>query len=54
VYAVLGQEISDAVTIFVVILLLVLAEVWNEFRAKKAINRLKKSFFIKQVPYRFF
>ena len=40
VYAVLGKEISDAVTIFVVILLLVLAEVWNEFRAKKAIVAL--------------
>jgi Ca2+-transporting ATPase len=40
VYAVLGREITDAVTIFAVIVLLVLAEVWNEFRAKKAIVAL--------------
>jgi Ca2+-transporting ATPase len=42
VYAVLGREISDAVTIFAVIVLLVLAEVWNEFRAKKAIVALEE------------
>jgi Ca2+-transporting ATPase len=40
VYAVLGREISDSVTIFVVIALLVFAEVWNEYRAKKAIVAL--------------
>jgi Ca2+-transporting ATPase len=40
VYAILGTEISDAVTIFVVIALLVFAEVWNEYRAKKAIVAL--------------
>jgi Ca2+-transporting ATPase len=40
VYTVLGREISDAITIFAVIALLVLAEVWNEFRAKKAIAAL--------------
>jgi Ca2+-transporting ATPase len=40
VYAVLGREISDSVTIFVVIALLVFAEVWNEYRAKKAIEAL--------------
>ena len=40
VYAVLGREITDAITIFAVIALLVLAEVWNEFRAKKAIAAL--------------
>ena len=35
-------DLEDAVTIFVVILLLVLAEVINEFRAKKAIASLEK------------
>ncbi|MDD1711889.1 MAG: cation-transporting P-type ATPase [Methanoregulaceae archaeon] len=40
VYAILGTAISDAVTIFVVIALLVFAEVWNEYRAKKAIAAL--------------
>jgi Ca2+-transporting ATPase len=40
VYAILGTEISDAVTIFVVIALLVFAEVWNGYRAKKAIVAL--------------
>ena len=40
VYAVLGQEVTDAATIFIVIALLVFAEVWNEYRAKKAIAAL--------------
>ncbi|MDD1658332.1 MAG: cation-transporting P-type ATPase [Methanomicrobiales archaeon] len=40
VYALLGEEITDALTIFVIILLLVLAEVGNEYRAKKAIAAL--------------
>lgn len=40
VYALFGQELTDAITIFVVIALLVFAEVWNEFRAKKAIAAL--------------
>jgi Ca2+-transporting ATPase len=40
VYAILGAEISDAVTIFGIIALLVFAEVWNEYRAKKAIVAL--------------
>ena len=40
VYAVLGQEVIDAATIFIVIALLVFAEVWNEYRAKKAIAAL--------------
>lgn len=35
-------EIGDAFTIFTVIFLLVLAEVWNEYRAKKAIASLEK------------
>ncbi|HEY3317363.1 MAG TPA: cation-transporting P-type ATPase [Coriobacteriia bacterium] len=39
VYSVWGR-LEDAITIFVVISLLVLAEVWNEFRAKKAIAAL--------------
>ncbi|MEW6407728.1 MAG: cation-transporting P-type ATPase [Patescibacteria group bacterium] len=38
----LWGKIEDAVTIFSVILLLVLAEVYNEFRAKKAIASLEK------------
>lgn len=40
-YSIWGK-IEDAVTIFVVIALLVLAEVYNEFRAKKAIASLEK------------
>ena len=40
VYALLGEEITDALTIFTIILLLVLAEVGNEYRAKKAIAAL--------------
>ncbi len=40
-YSVWGK-LEDAVTIFVVIVLLVLAEVYNEFRAKKAIASLEK------------
>jgi Ca2+-transporting ATPase len=40
-YSIWGK-LSDAVTIFVVICLLVLAEVYNEFRAKKAIASLEK------------
>jgi len=40
-YSIWG-EIGDAVTIFIVISLLVLAEVNNEFRAKKAIASLEK------------
>ncbi|MCL4406228.1 MAG: cation-transporting P-type ATPase [Patescibacteria group bacterium] len=39
VYSLWGR-LEDAVTIFVVISLLVFAEVWNEFRAKKAISAL--------------
>lgn len=40
-YSVWGK-LEDAVTIFVVIVLLVSAEVYNEFRAKKAIASLEK------------
>jgi Ca2+-transporting ATPase len=40
-YSVWGK-LPDAITIFVVICLLVLAEVYNEFRAKKAIASLEK------------
>jgi Ca2+-transporting ATPase len=39
IYTIWGN-IEDALTIFAVIALLVLAEVWNEFRAKKAIASL--------------
>ncbi len=38
----LWGKLEDALTIFVVILLLVLAEVWNEYRAKKAISALSE------------
>ncbi len=38
----LWGKLEDALTIFVVITLLVLAEVFNEFRAKKAISSLEK------------
>ncbi len=41
VYSVLGN-LGDAITIFVVILLLVAAEVINEFRAKRAIGALER------------
>jgi Ca2+-transporting ATPase len=41
IYSIWGK-LSDAITIFVVIFLLVLAEVWNEFRARKAISSLEK------------
>lgn len=41
VYSIWGK-LGDAVTIFVIILLLLLAEVLNEFRAKKAIDSLEK------------
>ncbi len=40
-YSIWG-ELADAITIFVVIILLVTAEVYNEFRAKKAIASLEK------------
>lgn len=40
-YSVWGR-FGDAVTIFTVIVLLVLAEVYNEYRAKKAIAALQK------------
>jgi hypothetical protein len=39
VYSIWGR-LEDAVTIFIVIALLVLAEVWNEYRAKQAITAL--------------
>jgi Ca2+-transporting ATPase len=38
----LWGKIEDAITIFIVIFLLVLAEVYNEYRAKKAIASLEK------------
>lgn len=40
-YTIWGK-LEDAITIFTVIILLVLAEVYNEFRAKKAIAALAK------------
>jgi len=41
VYSFWGR-LEDALTIFAVIVLLVMAEVWNEYRAKKAIASLSK------------
>jgi len=38
----LWGKLGDALTIFIIIILLVLAEVWNEYRAKKAIVALVK------------
>lgn len=40
VFYTLWGKVEDALTIFVVITLLVFAEVWNEYRAKKAVNAL--------------
>ncbi|CAG0981447.1 hypothetical protein METP3_02105, partial [Methanosarcinales archaeon] len=40
-YSIWGK-LEDAITIFIVIILLVFAEVYNEFRAKKAIASLEK------------
>jgi len=40
-YSLLGRP-ADAITIFVVILLLILAEVQSEFRAKRAVRRLSE------------
>ena len=41
VYSVLGDPL-DAATIIVVIAILVLAEVWNEYRAKRSISALRQ------------
>ncbi|MGE5187602.1 MAG: cation-translocating P-type ATPase [Betaproteobacteria bacterium] len=41
VYSILGNPL-DAATIIVVIAILVLAEVWNEYRAKRSISALKQ------------
>ncbi len=38
----LWGKLEDAITIFIIIILLTLAEVYNEFRAKKAISSLTK------------
>ncbi|HSV49293.1 MAG TPA: HAD-IC family P-type ATPase, partial [Candidatus Acidoferrales bacterium] len=40
-YSVLGS-LTDAATIIVIIILLVLAEVWNEYRAKRSISALRQ------------
>ncbi len=37
-----GDGLVDAATIIVVITILVLAEVWNEFRAKRSVNALRQ------------
>ena len=41
IYSIWGK-LDDAITIFIVIFLLVFAEVYNEFRAKKAISALER------------
>ena len=40
-YSILGN-MTDALTIIVIIMLLVMAETWNEFRAKRSITSLRK------------
>jgi P-type Ca2+ transporter type 2C len=40
-YSILGS-LSDALTIIVIIIILVLAEVWNEYRAKRSISALRQ------------
>jgi Ca2+-transporting ATPase len=41
-YGILDPNLADALTIIAVITILVLVEVWNEFRAKRSIAALKK------------
>ncbi len=41
-YGILDPNIIDALTIIVVVTILVLTEVWNEFRAKRAVASLRK------------
>ncbi len=41
-YGLVNQDIKDALTIVSITAILVFAEVWNEYRAKKSINALKK------------
>ena len=40
-YSILGN-LTDALTIIVIIVLLVLAEVWNEYRAKRSVSALRQ------------
>ncbi len=43
IYGVINQgNLTDSLTIISVVVILVLAEVWNEYRAKKSINALRK------------
>ncbi len=46
VYSVLGvvtgRGLTDAATIIIIIIILVLAEVWNEYRAKRSVNALRQ------------
>ena len=37
-----GDGLTDAATIIVIIIILVLAEVWNEYRAKRSVNALRQ------------
>jgi P-type Ca2+ transporter type 2C len=37
-----GHGLTDASTIIVIIIILVLAEVWNEYRAKRSVNALRQ------------
>jgi Ca2+-transporting ATPase len=41
-YGILDPNLADALTIIAVVTILVLVEVWNEFRAKRAIASLRK------------
>ncbi len=41
-YGLINQELTDALTIITIVTVLVLVEVWNEYRAKKSITALRK------------
>ena len=42
IYGILDPNLADAITIIAVVAILVLVEVWNEFRAKRAITLLRQ------------
>ncbi|TXT58757.1 MAG: hypothetical protein BAJALOKI2v1_310045, partial [Promethearchaeota archaeon] len=41
-YTIVGESPFDGITIFVIIFILVFVEIYNEYRAKKTIQSLKK------------
>jgi Flp pilus assembly protein TadB len=42
-YGILDPNLTDALTIIVVVAILVIVEVWNEYRAKTLNSRLKET-----------